>query len=1577
MKTVQSQKLDLIVVLGMHRSGTSTITRALEVLGVDLGANLMPPAANNNSKGFFEDLDVLDFNISLLNHLGLDWHHAAPVTDSQVSDLCESGYLLKAASLIREKTNSKKPYGVKDPRLSKLMPFWKGAFQHCQLDVGYIIAIRNPISIAKSLNKRDGFSFEKSYLLWLDHVLAALMHTEGTNRIVVDFDLLIENPAKEIGRLAEAFDLPVDAEAMSDYTLEFLDEKLRHNMDQPEDLAIDSRISPLIRELYSMLREAATTDHPLLMHESQFKYFEKGRNNLCSSMVYVDCLHQAVADRDGQLATLNQAVAERDGKLATLNQAVADRDGQLATLNQAVAERDGRLVTLNQAVADRDGQIAALQSVIESAKAWQKRSWAKRAFHRWREPGGNQKKIKLFKRLERSVRRRRDQLLDRGSRTQYQKKNGSASKKSRVIFIRTLAFHHSGKPRGWVRFLLFHKNKEPRRLLRRIVFKKSGHFRAAFVPWLPKKNDPINKQIENEQWHNIVPVYLEDNCPSKPIDDKPISIAVHLHLYYEDMMPKMLKYLKNITRSFSLFISVPEGKSGSLNQELIKTTLSNLDLLIIEEVCNKGRDISPFIVQFGERLLKYDTILHIHGKKTPHSERMNEWLDCILHSLLGSVKKVEKILALLSSDAKFVYPQDHTSYTQSPDGWGENYKTALRVVNDYTPSKVSKLPTARFAAGSMAWGTAIAWRPFLSLPLSNDDFLAEPLPPDGTIAHALERLPLLLANEVSGRNYEVVTGDYLKNRLYYEHQYDFSQQIKHSDIKVLAYYLPQFHSIPENDEWHGKGFTEWTKVTGSTPLFCGHNQQHIPHQDIGYYELHSSEILRQQAEIMKKSGVSGLIFYHYWFSGKLILEKPVQMLLNSPDIDMPYCFCWANENWTRRWDGNEHEILLGQHYTLEDAVDFIRYLIPFFKDPRYIKIDDRPVLYVYRPSSLPKAEQYTDAWSRECLKAGLKEPYLVAVLTRGTVDPREFNFDAGVERVLHDWTGGHVPDIRNELQFFEQFNGSVLSYEAVSDYYMNQSSDKEFTYFRSIIPQWDNTARYGNEAYIIHGSRPEKFQQWLGCLIEQAKKSLPEDRRIVVVNAWNEWAEGAHLEPDTQYGYAYLNAIGRALSGKSYADCFSQLAIPADKPSITIQIPPNIGNTIAKDPILQKKFSNCLKKSSIFNILNASIACCKELSNILIKDGISESFFTVNLRSEYSIIFRHVCVFGENALLNIISAAVENPGFRILCTSYSSSELLPKVEHNFSVVASEAWFAAIVAEPTQQAVIAHRICPDAFVCVPTPGATSYRQSPEVTTIVRFHKSGSINELERALLCLYAMQSTSCSVHLALQDLDKGQVFQIEKLMEFFGSMRIEIKHYSSEQHVPDLRSKMLNEGLLQCKTRYAAFLDYDDLLMPHAYEFLLERLHKTGKHITFGRVFSTICDTQSGIFFKRDRTYEYNSKYTDFINCNHAPLHSFLIDCNALNKKKLIYHNFHPYMEDYYLMLQIVRDDNTDWESLKINRYIGDYIHACDRLNTLAINDCDLRESVISSDIYKVCNDRICDIKKRLRDLAPENRASG
>src|SRR5690606_5025773 len=226
----------------------------------------------------------------------------------------------------------------------------------------------------------------------------------------------------------------------------------------------------------------------------------------------------------------------------------------------------------------------------------------------------------------------------------------------------------------------------------------------------------------------------------------------------------------------------------------------------------------------------------------------------------------------------------------------------------------------------------------------------------------------------------------------------------------------------------------------------------------------------------------------------------------------------------------------------------------FFQAERYIHVDGRPVWCVYRSSSMTGPQVYLDVWRQECLAAGLQPPYVVAVLTRRAPDPAACGMAAATERLLRDWTAEHAADIKHRLSPYAPINGSVLHYDDVADYYCREQK-KNFTYFRNIVPMWDNTARYGSEAYVVHGSSPQRFQQWFEHLLDVTSESLPEDRQFILVNAWNEWAEGAHLEPDNRYGYSYLNSIGRALSGIPYESQLNQGAMLPSELRIHIELP--------------------------------------------------------------------------------------------------------------------------------------------------------------------------------------------------------------------------------------------------------------------------------------------------------------------------------------------------------------------------------------------------------------------------------------
>lgn len=356
-------------------------------------------------------------------------------------------------------------------------------------------------------------------------------------------------------------------------------------------------------------------------------------------------------------------------------------------------------------------------------------------------------------------------------------------------------------------------------------------------------------------------------------------------------------------------------------------------------------------------------------------------------------------------------------------------------------------------------------------------------------------------------------------------------------VKPIAIYLPQFHPFPENDIWWGKGFTEWTNVTKSKPKFKGHYQPHLP-KDLGFYDLRLEETMFAQAELAKYYGIYGFCYYHYWFNGKLLMEKPLENMLESSRIDIPFCLCWANENWTRKWDGNDESILIKQNYNKEDDINHILYLIRFFKDNRYIKINGKPVLIVYRADLHPDIISATTLWREEVKKAGFPDLYLISVENfKKDIDPKNFNFDAGMEfapdftlarqKYLKKFPARYILEKilhKTGIRQSGHFTNNVFSYENLVNSSINKS-EINYKRFKTICPSWDNSARRENGATIYHGSTPEKFGEWVRFVTKYTKNQFQEQECLFFINAWNEWAEGSHLEPDLANGTAYLEVF--------------------------------------------------------------------------------------------------------------------------------------------------------------------------------------------------------------------------------------------------------------------------------------------------------------------------------------------------------------------------------------------------------------------------------------------------------------------
>ena len=362
---------------------------------------------------------------------------------------------------------------------------------------------------------------------------------------------------------------------------------------------------------------------------------------------------------------------------------------------------------------------------------------------------------------------------------------------------------------------------------------------------------------------------------------------------------------------------------------------------------------------------------------------------------------------------------------------------------------------------------------------------------------------------------------------YYEADAEKALTPSEQAVRLIAFYLPQFHPCSENDRSWGKGFTEWTNVTKAIPQFPGHNQPHLP-GELGFYDLRLPETLRQQAVLARKYGIHGFCFHHYWFGGKRLLETPLNLLLKHSDIDLPFCICWANENWTRRWDGEENEVLVAQHHSPEDDIEFAKSLIPIVSDPRYIRIKDRILIILYRPGILPDAMATARRWRTFFTRVGLGDPYLVIAQGFNDEDPHVYGFDAALE--FPPLKLNMRMKLTNSEQTFynSNYQGLVFDYEQMIHRAMDEPPVL-YKLFRGVCPSWDNEARKPNRGTTFAFSTPDKFERWLTASCREALKQEDPSERVVFINAWNEWAEGAHLEPDRHFGYAYLQATARAL----------------------------------------------------------------------------------------------------------------------------------------------------------------------------------------------------------------------------------------------------------------------------------------------------------------------------------------------------------------------------------------------------------------------------------------------------------------
>ncbi|QKJ64802.1 glycoside hydrolase family 99-like domain-containing protein [Flavobacterium sp. M31R6] len=362
------------------------------------------------------------------------------------------------------------------------------------------------------------------------------------------------------------------------------------------------------------------------------------------------------------------------------------------------------------------------------------------------------------------------------------------------------------------------------------------------------------------------------------------------------------------------------------------------------------------------------------------------------------------------------------------------------------------------------------------------------------------------------------------------------------NIKFFAYYLPQYHPIDENDLWWGKGFTEWTNVAKAKPLFKGHYQPVLP-GDLGFYDLRMPEVQLQQANLAKEYGIDGFIYYQYWFgNGKMLLEKPAEAMLKDENIDLPFCFCWANETWKGIWHGLDNpSVLIEQTYNGEqDYIDYFNYLLPFFKDSRYIKVDNKPMFHIYRMHDIPELDSFLNLFNTLAIKNGFDGVYFISTLGPHEIAEHKFVYGKVGIDVFHRMRYGKEYLFLNESSIAGRIERKIKkmlnsTHEVnkrtrplIFDYTKGVSKfDIDFPhkkYIPCVFPNWDNTARSGKKSLIFKNATPNAWKNHLGKTVNKLLQN-PENPQIIMIKSWNEWAEGNYLEPDNKYGLQWLESV--------------------------------------------------------------------------------------------------------------------------------------------------------------------------------------------------------------------------------------------------------------------------------------------------------------------------------------------------------------------------------------------------------------------------------------------------------------------
>lgn len=638
---------------------------------------------------------------------------------------------------------------------------------------------------------------------------------------------------------------------------------------------------------------------------------------------------------------------------------------------------------------------------------------------------------------------------------------------------------------------------------------------AAFKPWV-RRNAGRPSGDYPASWR------MDEALPF----DQPAVLGVVVHIYYPDLVDELISALEHIPVSFDVLVT--NASDTVFAEEQFR--VGNAANVKIFQVDNHGRDIFPLVQLANAGVLDpYLLILKLHTKKSQwredHSELSgsgDQWRDSFLSSLIGDRARVEQVLDAFATTPALGC-MTAPGNVLGPEFWGGDEYLATELAKRLELEIDAR--ELQFAAGSMYWIRGFVLQGLRALMLTEDDFDTESGQVDATTAHALERLIGILTQEAGLQIQDTselpVDANISKSWQFYEVDYPRTPAARY-----IPFYLPQFHPSEENDRWWGKGFTEWTNVTAAKPAFRGHRQPLLP-GELGFYDLRLAEVRESQYLLSSTAGIEGFMYYYYWFAGKRLLNVPIESLHEETDLPQPFCIMWANENWTRTWDGRTRDVLIGQDYDETPAKNFIDDVAEFLLDPRYIRVDGKALLAVYRPAQIPDFAEVVLQWRDRARELDIGELLILAVDVAKDFDgvgdnPQEFNLDGSLGFPPHALPWKPAPAHRLALD--KRFKGNMVSYAQTAKAGIQAAFSKGQSFYPGVMVGFDNTARRQWRPDIWWGSNPYTFHRWL----RQATRAVAArewQQRIVFINAWNEWAESAVLEPTQRWGNTYLQAV--------------------------------------------------------------------------------------------------------------------------------------------------------------------------------------------------------------------------------------------------------------------------------------------------------------------------------------------------------------------------------------------------------------------------------------------------------------------